>query len=457
MELNKTLGNYVKVQGGFAYKSGDFKKTGIPVIKIKNVGTGRLLFDEYSCVDEELAEETKTYLTNPGDVLISMTGSGPNQPGSLVGRVAKVTERDPQAVINQRVGRLVLKKANTIDLRYLYYLLSTKRSQEYLVANSTGSANQANISGKTIEAIPIPNVTFNDSVRIADILESLDNKIDLNHRNSQVLDQIAQTFFKSWFVDFDPVKTKIRAKEDGLDPELATVCSISGKSDEELGQLTPEQRQRLATTAALFPDELETLELGEIPKGWGVKPLDQIATFLNGLALQKFPPVNDYEWLPVIKISQLKKGDASGADHASLKVPAQYIINDGDVLFSWSGSLEVDIWCGGKGALNQHLFKVMSEYYPKWFYFYWTKYHLANFQAIAAGKAVTMGHIQRKHITEALCVVPAKVTMQALNTIMRPLFERQIENRKESRTLTALRDTLLPKLLSGELELDAVQ
>ena len=126
-------------------------------------------------------------------------------------------------------------------------------------------------------------------------------------------------------------------------------------------------------------------------------------------------------------------------------------MNDGDVLFSWSGSLEVDVWCGGRGALNQHLFKVTSTNFPKWFYFYWTKHYLAHFQEIAAGKAVTMGHIQRRHLTQALCAVPPKQLIDKLTGIMTPLLDKQIENRKESRTLAMVRDELLPKLLSGEL------
>jgi type I restriction enzyme S subunit len=182
-----------------------------------------------------------------------------------------------------------------------------------------------------------------------------------------------------------------------------------------------------------------------------VKPLDAIANYLNGLALQNYPPEPGSEWLPVIKIAQLKRGDTHGADRASSNLNAEYIIDDGDVLFSWSGSLEVEVWCGGRGALNQHLFKVTSTTYPKWFFFYWTKEHLVHFREIAAGKAVTMGHIQRRHLTEALCAVPPGSLLDAADTILAPLLADQIENRKESRYLAALRDTLLPKLLSGEL------
>ncbi|MEW6114954.1 MAG: hypothetical protein AB1664_22685, partial [Thermodesulfobacteriota bacterium] len=178
-----------------------------------------------------------------------------------------------------------------------------------------------------------------------------------------------------------------------------------------------------------------------------VKSLDEIAHFLNGLALQKYPP-GDGPTLPVIKIAQLRKGDAGGADQCNTGVPADYIVGDGDVLFSWSGSLECVLWTGGKGALNQHLFKVTSQEYPKWFYYFWIHEHLPAFRYIAAGKATTMGHIQRHHLTDAKVVVPNADAMTAANRVIAPLVERILGLRIESRTLAALRDALLPKLMS---------
>ena len=133
---------------------------------------------------------------------------------------------------------------------------------------------------------------------------------------------------------------------------------------------------------------------------WPVCGLDEVATFLNGLALQKYPPTASGS-LPVIKIAQLRAGDAHGADRASSELPAGYTVEDGDVLFSWSGSLECVLWAGGQEALNQHLFKVTSTGFPKWFYYLWIHEHLPTFREIAAGKATTMGHIQRHHLTDA--------------------------------------------------------
>ena len=261
---------------------------------------------------------------------------------------------------------------------------------------------------------------------IINIIQVLDDRIALLRETNATLEAIAQAIFKSWFVDFDPV----RAKMEGRAPE---------GMDE--------------ATAALFPDSFEESELGLVPKGWRVAPLDSTADFLNGLALQKFPAESEDDWLPVIKIAQLRKGDTAGADRASTNIKPEYIVQNGDVLFSWSGSLEVEIWCGGAGALNQHLFKVSSADFPKWFYFFWTRQHLPHFQQIAASKATTMGHIQRKHLTEAKVITPTEAVMGVANDIFEPLLGQMINNALQAQTLAALRDTLLPRLISGKLRL----
>jgi type I restriction enzyme S subunit len=132
-------------------------------------------------------------------------------------------------------------------------------------------------------------------------------------------------------------------------------------------------------------------------------------------------------------------------------VPEKYIVRHGDVIFSWSGSLAVDIWKYGKGALNQHLFKVTSDHYPKWFYYYWIKVHLPDFRIIAESKATTMGHIQRGHLTAAKVLVPSAEELEEMSERMEPLIEKIGRNNAQILTLQKLRDTLLPKLISGEV------
>ncbi len=204
-------------------------------------------------------------------------------------------------------------------------------------------------------------------------------------------------------------------------------------------------------TLLQFPDRFQDSELGPIPEGWNVQSLDDIATFLNGLACQKYPAAPGEPSLPVIKIRELRQGISGNTDRAMTNVPEKYIVHDGDVLFSWSGSLLIDIWTQGKGVLNQHVFKVSSENYPKWFYFHWVDFHLLEFQRIAADKATTMGHIKRHHLADAKVVVPDSDIMKLASVHVSPIFDNKIENAIQARSLAKLRDTLLPKLISGEL------
>ena len=183
-----------------------------------------------------------------------------------------------------------------------------------------------------------------------------------------------------------------------------------------------------------------------------------IASYLNGLAMQKFRPAESETGVPVLKIKELRQGfcDAD-SELCSPSIKSEYIIKDGDVVFSWSGSLLVDIWCGGTCGLNQHLFKVTSKVYDKWFYYLWTVHHLDRFIAIAADKATTMGHIKREELAKAEVLIPSDIDYQNIGSIMNPIFDLIISNRIESSRLAKLRDELLPKLMSGEIDVSNIQ
>lgn len=258
---------------------------------------------------------------------------------------------------------------------------------------------------------------------ISNTLASLDDKIDLNRRMNETLEAMARALFKDWFADFGPTRAKMEGRPPYLAPEIWN----------------------------LFPDRLD--DEGK-PEGWDVKPLDDIADFLNGLALQKYPAGDVEDSLPVIKIAELRNGVSAKSNRASRNVPSKYIVNDGDFLFSWSGSLLAKFWTEGDGALNQHLFKVTSDRYPAWFFSAWVHHHLEEFQTIAASKATTMGHIQRGHLKQAMTICPSDVAISDLGEIIAPLMNRAIGNELESRTLAQTRDLLLPKLMSGEIRIE---
>lgn len=188
-----------------------------------------------------------------------------------------------------------------------------------------------------------------------------------------------------------------------------------------------------------------------------VSSLSKIANYTNGLAMQKFRPKDNEESLPVIKIKEMNDGITENTERCSTNIKDEVIINNGDVLFAWSGTLCMSIWGKGKAGLNQHIFKVTSDKYPKWFYYFWTLKHLNKFKMIAAGKATTMGHIKRGELDISEVLIPEDKELQEMHKIMQPLFNKYINNLIQNETLTQLRDTLLPKLMNGEIDLDKIE
>ena len=322
----------------------------------------------------------------------------------------------------------VVRPTAKTDADYLFYLMASKEFVDVATRGSEGTRMpRAKWNWMSQYEIPVP--PLNDQRAIAYILRILDDKIELNRRTNQTLESITRALFKSWFVDFDPV----HAKMDGT----------WRRRESLLGMPTYFYK--------VFPDGMVESELGDIPEGWDIKPLDEIADFQNGLALQNHRPVNNEPRLPVVKIAQLRNGRVDGKEWAKGSITPECIIDDGDVIFSWSGSLLVKVWCGGSAALNQHLFKVTSTEYPKWFFLSWIEQHLKRFQSIATDKATTMGHIRRHHLREVECIIPDKNFLNIANNMFESLFTKQVLNNIQSRSLVDLRDALLPKLISGKL------
>ena len=386
---------------------------GIPYVGLEHIVENGLQLSGNSVAAE--ATSTKTKFSN-GDILF----------GKLRPYFRKVVRPNFDGICSTDIW--AVKAKSGIDQRFLFYRMASQEFIDKSMGASTGTRMpRADWSYLSNWKIPVPPI--DQQRKIASFLGAFDDKIAVNQRMNSTLEAMARALFQSWFVDFDPV----RAKVDGNKP-----IGIE------------------EATANLFPNAFQDSSLGHIPKGWEIRSLDKTADYLNGLALQKYPP-GDGPTFPVIKIAQLRRGDVGGADRCNTELPKQFVVQDGDVLFSWSGSLEVELWCGGTGALNQHLFKVTSQEFPKWFYYLWTLHHLDEFRLIAASKATTMGHIQRSHITDAKVVVPPRNLLDAMTHTMSPIIDQLIANRIQSRTLAVLRDTLLPKLLSGELSVENLQ
>lgn len=237
--------------------------------------------------------------------------------------------------------------------------------------------------------------------------------------------------------------------------EQEKICSLLSRIDGKIKVNIQINDNLYAQAKAIFAQRFIGIET--IPDGWKKGNLLDIANYLNGLAMQKFRPRDDEVGLPVLKIKELRQGSCDvSSELCSPSIKPEYIVHDGDVIFSWSGSLLVDIWCGGTCGLNQHLFKVTSETYDQWFYYLWTAHHLERFIAIAADKATTMGHIKRGELEKAEVLIPSEKDYKEISSLMNPLFNLIIANRIEARKLAELRDELLPKLMSGEIDVSEV-
>lgn len=383
------IGDYIDLISGYAFKSKDFLENqvenSLPVLKIKNVANGDVHLNgvQYHLYEDKLEK----FLITKNDTLIAMTGNHPQAKSQVVGDVSRY-RLDNNSLLNQRVGKIVC--SNSIDEDFTYYFFKDEATHKYLANQSSGSANQANISKTNILSLKANLPPLPEQKAIANVLSSLDTKIDLLHRQNKTLEELSKTLFRQYFIEAD---------------------------NEE----------------------------------WEEEPLSSVATFLNGLACQKYPPKNEIDKLPVLKIKELKAGFTDNSDWVSTEVDEKYFVQNGDVIFSWSASLVVKIWDGEDCILNQHLFKVTSERFPKWFYYLWSKYHLDMFIAIAKAHATTMGHIKRGDLDDAMVVIPPPSELAKMNKIFAPLIDKIIANNQQIKKVEKLRDTLLPKLMSGEV------
>jgi type I restriction enzyme S subunit len=412
---HSTIGDYFTLQRGTTYESRLLGKPGPILLGLASIHrNGGFRGDSLQTYG---GDSPQKLLVKPGEIYVSLKDV--TQSADLLGAVARLPYGSPVGRLTQDTVKLE-PRSNDVPLDYLYWLLRTPQYRAYCRARCTGTTNLG-LSREDFLAFPAPEPT-SEQLLLAEMLGKLDQKIELNQQIDQTLETIGKGLFKRWFVDFE------------FPDEEGKPYKSSG------GGMTYNEESN-----------------SDIPEGWKVKPIDEVADFLNGLAMQKFPAREGEEFLPVIKIKELRGGITESSDKANLNVPKEYVVSDGDVLFSWSGSLEVVIWGFGKGALNQHLFKVTSKKYPKWFFYYWVLQFLPEYRAIASGKATTMGHIQRHHLSASKVLVPDDKSLEKMDKVLDPIIERKVKLQVESGLLSEIRDSLLPKLMSGKIRIPVLK
>ena len=310
-----------------------------------------------------------------------------------IGKVDLISEKDPIGIISQA---LLILRANTdiVLPEYLFYFFKSDYGYNSIISRSMGSV-QVNIAKReVIENIKINIPSLKEQEKIVKILSNIDEKIKLNNQINDNLYEMMKIKFEDWITNLNKYE---------------------------------------------------------------VSSLSKIAKYTNGLAMQKFRPKDNEESLPVIKIKEMNDGITENTERCSTNIKDEVIINNGDVLFAWSGTLCMSIWGKGKAGLNQHIFKVTSDKYPKRFYYFWTLKHLNRFKMIAAGKATTMGHIKRGELDISEVLIPENKKLQEMHKIMQPVFNKYINNLIQNETLSQIRNILLSKLMKGEIDLDKIE
>jgi len=412
-------------------KVSEFGKEGIPFLTAKLLDdNGHIYLGDAPRLSVEKASKITFGFLETDDVLLSHNAT--------VGRVAVVPKINEKMLIGTSLTHFRLNSSRLLP-RYLAVFFSSRNFQNQLAAvMSQSTRNQVPITTQRKLSVVVPPLLTQQ--KIANILSTLDDKIELNRKMNQTLEEMAQAIFKSWFVDFDPVHAKANCTTDA---ELEQAAKELGISKEVL---------------ELFPSEFEDSELGLIPKGWEAKPLYETAEYINGAAFKVKDFSKNSTGLPIIKIVELKNGITSTTKYTNNDYKDKYHIENGNILYSWSGSPETSLdlfkWFGGNGLLNQHIFKLNFESNEQMHHTYYLLKAIKPLLIETAKQKQTtgLGHITVADMKRIKVPYPDDTILEYFSKTIEPLFQQSSQLLQEVDTLKETRNTLLPKLLSGELD-----
>ena len=417
------LSEIANIQGGYAFKSADFGSQGIAVVKIANIQPPAVSLLNVDRVAPDKLAGLERFKLQDGDILMAMTGA-------TVGKVGRFKEFEP-AYLNQRVARISALNGKQFD-DFIYAVVSLPGFDELIEGASSGSA-QANISATGIGSVQIQKLTEAEQLGIGEIARALDDRITLLRETNTTLEAIAQALFKSWFVDFDPVRAKTDGKlPDGID----------------------------AATAALFSDTFETTELGEIPKGWEVKQIGDVVETLGGgtpdTKVKEYWEPQQHFWttpkdLSGINSPVLISTERKLSDQGIRKISSG-LLPKGTLLMSSRAPIGYLAITQSPMAINQGYIAIPPNgNLSPLFMLFWCK---ANMEAIKSrANGSTFLEISKKVFRPMLVAIPNKKILDIFEIYSASLFSKVVENEKQIKMLTTIRDTLLPRLISGQIKL----
>ncbi|WP_345427490.1 restriction endonuclease subunit S [Halioxenophilus aromaticivorans] len=384
---------------------------GSPFLSFSVVFNNYFVPDELPDLMATSDKEKETYSIKSGDIFLTRTSE-------VVDELAMscVAIKDyPDASYSGFLKRL---RPTQTDITYSKFMAFYLRSPMFrkTMTNNAVMTLRASLNEAIFSYLDLLLPEYDDQVKAGDLLYLLDEKIALNNRISAELEAMAKTLYDYWFVQFD-------------------FPDANGKPYKTSGG------------KMVYNPTLKR----EIPEGWCDASLVDIATFTNGIACQKYYPTGDEPTYKVIKIREFSSGFDDSSESVHQGVPEKVVVYDGDILFSWSATLEVQLWTGGTGALNQHIFKVTSDSYPKTFYYFEVLKYLEYFKMVAELRKTTMGHITKDHLVASRVSLPPKELIQAMDAKLSPILSKIISNNQQNSELSKLRDWLLPMLMNGQV------
>lgn len=448
--MNKiTLKEIIEYQKGAVFKSQDYQKQGVGIVRVSDFEGNSINLDNIYYISNEIADKNKKVRLKPYDVVITTVGA-------TAGNFIRVPIEADGYLLNQNTVRLRTKENNKWDQIYLFYALKYKNFQEFLLLGAQGSAQPSIVLDQILDA----EIAYPDNRReIAKKLFSIDQKIQLNTQINQTLEQIAQVLFKSWFVNFDPVRAKAKALSDGLSleqAELTAMQAISGKQPEELtalSQTQPERYAELTEIAKAFPCEMVKVDGVEVPRGWEVKELGSLMTIKRGGSPR---PIKDFisdKGLNWVKIS-----DATAEDNPFLFSTKEYIkseglsktvlLNKGSLILSNSATpglprfLELDA-CIHDGWLYFSDIKSLTQEYLYFFFL-----NIRN-DLVAQGNGSVFTNLKTDIVKAQKAIVPDERVICYFDKQVKSIMNLIRYNTANSISLKETRDLLLPKLLNG--------
>ena len=405
-----------------------FSNTGVPFVTPKDMNGVKTIFKTERYLSKIGLDSVKNYLVPKNSIAVSCIGSD-------MGKAYLLSE---DSVTNQQINTLIVN--NNHNFEFIYYKLSIM--QDYLKSIAGGSAtpilNKSHFSEIEIE---LPDLDTQNN--FVEKLKYLDKKIQLNTQINQTLEQIAQALFKSWFVDFDPVRAKVQALSDGMSleqAELAAMQAISGKTAEELtalSQTQPERYAELVETAKAFPCEMVEVDGVEVPKGWEIKPLGDLISFVKGKKPKAVSPNQEENMLPHILTSSLE-GKYNEFCESNKLITVEYQ----NTIMLMDGSNSGRIAIGHNGVIGSTLAKINLDNNKLWAVIYqFLKHKEADIQANTPGP--TIPHTDKNRVNNYLMTIPNDFLLDKFTELFDNSLLKIISNRNQIISLETIRDFLL--------------